>query len=76
MPESILREVWMEVLKIDEGDFYETGGSSMDAILIESALLQKGWSLSAADILQNPKIHEMAALMVPAEEIDWEVETE
>ena len=75
MPEKILREVWMEILKASEGDFYEIGGTSMDAIMIESALLQKGWFLSAADILQNPKIHDMAALMIPADEIDWEDET-
>ena len=69
-----LQEVISNILEAGDGDFYELGGTSMDAIMIESALLEKGFILSAADILQNPKIMEMAQLMIPADEIEWEAE--
>ena len=72
----ILQEVLNAVIGTFENDedFYESGGTSMDAIMIESALLEKGWLLSAADIMQNPEIQEMAKLMTPADDIDWEAE--
>ena len=72
----ILREVISAIIGTFENDedFYELGGTSMDAIMIESALLDKGWLLSAADIMQNPEIQEMVKLMIPADDIDWEAE--
>ena len=75
-PIIILHDVLNAVIgtREDDEDFYESGGTSMDAIMIESALLEKGWLLSAADILQNPEIHDMARLMTPADDIDWEAE--
>ena len=72
MPDKILQEVLDSIIGTGEGDFYTLGGTSMDAIRIEAALLEKGWLLSAADILLNPEIHQMVTLMVPADEIDWE----
>ena len=74
MAEIILKDAISSVLGGCDGDFYELGGTSMDAIMIESALLDKGYVLSAADILQNPEIQEMAKLMTPADEFDWEAE--
>ena len=72
----ILQEVLSAVIGTgdEDEDFYELGGTSMDAIMIESALLENGWLLSAADIMQNPEIQEMAKLMIPADDIDWEAE--
>jgi hypothetical protein len=73
-----LMRIWKDVLGIDEitanDDFFTVGGTSLSAIRIEAALFEKGWFLSAADILQNPKLCDMAALMALAEEIDWEAE--
>ena len=70
----ILQEVIDNILDAGNGDFYELGGTSMDAIMIESALLERGYALSAADILQNPEIRDMATLMIPAQDIDWEAD--
>ena len=71
---DVLRVIWNRVLKTEEGDFYELGGTSMDAISIESALLEEGWLLSAADILQNPEFYAMSALISRADDIDWEAD--
>ena len=73
---KILQEVLSAIIGTIENDedFYELGGTSMDAIMIESALLENGWLLSAADIMQNPEIQDMAELMTPADDIDWEAE--
>ena len=72
----VLQEVLRAIIGTgdDDEDFYELGGTSMDAIMIESALLENGWLLSAADIMQNPEIQDMAKLMTPADDIDWEAE--
>jgi len=73
---KILQEVLSAIIGTgdEDEDFYESGGTSMDAIMIESALLDKGWLLSAADIMQNPEITAMVPLMTPADDIDWEAE--
>lgn len=73
-----LSRVWMDVLGSDDvsphDDFFVAGGTSLAAIRIEAGLFERGFLLCAADILQNPKMYEMAALMVPADEINWEEE--
>jgi len=71
---DILYEVIGNILNSVNGDFYELGGTSMDAIMVESALLEKGFALSAADILQNPEFNDMAKLMIPVSDIDWEAD--
>ena len=76
VPQDALANVWKSVLRTDGDDFFEQGGTSLAAIRIESALYEKGWLLSAADILQNPKRCDMAALMTSAEETDWEADSE
>ena len=71
-PQDALIDVWKSVLETDGDDFFAEGGTSLAAIRMESALFEKGWLLSAADILQNPKRCDMAALILPADKIDWE----
>jgi len=69
---DVLLDVWKTVLGTDTDDFFEAGGTSLSAIRLESALYEKGWLLSAADIFHTPKLLDMAALLTPVDEIDWE----
>ena len=75
---SALHEALKSVLDaadIQQGDdFFTIGGTSLAAIRLEGALFEAGWLLSAADIFGNPEIHKMPALMIPADEIDWEAD--
>ncbi len=72
LPERALAEAWSAVLKTDEPDFFAAGGTSLNAIRLEAALFDRGWLLSAADILQNPDRRALAALMTLSGETDWE----
>jgi hypothetical protein len=74
LPEDVLLDVWKNVLGTEADDFFTAGGTSLDAIRLEAALFERGWLLSAADIFQNPKLRDMAALMTSVKEIDWEAE--
>lgn len=73
-----LLQVWADILNIKDvsldDDFYIAGGTSLAAIRIEAALFEKGWILSASDIIRNPKLYEAAAKMIPLDEINWEDE--
>ncbi len=72
LPEQALAEAWSAVLKTDEPDFFAAGGTSLNAIRLEAALFERGWLLSAADILQNPDRGALAAFMAAADETNWE----
>ena len=72
LPETALAEAWKEVLKTDEPDFFAAGGTSLDAIRLEAVLFEKGWLLSAADILESSNIGALSALMAPLDEMNWE----
>ncbi len=72
LPERALADAWSDVLKSEEQDFFAAGGTSLGAIRLEAALFEKGWLLSAADILQNPDIRTLTAWMTPLDETDWE----
>jgi hypothetical protein len=76
LAEQALDEAWNAILgSVDPdetADFFKLGGTSLAAIRLEAALFEKGWLLSAGDILQNPEKNALPALMTPAGDTDWE----
>jgi hypothetical protein len=65
-------EVWNKILGSQNGNFYDLGGTSLKAIQIEEDMFLRGLYISAADILRIQNFAQIAQLVTPADEIDWE----
>lgn len=57
--ERILKEVWIEVLDIeevrDDSDFFEDGGDSLNVIRFVAKINKRGINLTSGQLMENPK---------------------
>jgi hypothetical protein len=75
---SVFADIWKNELGLEtvteHSDFFDSGGASMSAIRMESALYERGWYLTAPDIFIHAKFGLIAPLIIPAAEADWEAD--
>ena len=72
---QILITIWRETLGIDEinpdSDFFQLGGDSLQMMTMLYSLQQEaGVELSPGDVFDNPTVHQLAAFITSAEQLE------